>query len=113
MGRRWLGAILCALLVGISTSDAYAQATQKNFAFTLDLETSYFSLDLLDDFSDAGMPVPTTKWSAREKFSGKMLLLAKVRRIRFSPPPLLTLELIAYSQPPIRDVFRFQEVFRI
>jgi hypothetical protein len=79
----------------------------------LDLETSYFSLDLLDDFSDAGMPVPTTKWSAREKFSGKMLLLAKVRRIRFSPPPLLTLELIAYSQPPIRDVFRFQEVFRI
>lgn len=113
MGRRWLGAVLCALLIGISTSDAYAQATQKNFAFTLNLETSYFSLDFLDDFSDAGLPVPTTKWSAREKFSGKMLLMAKVRRIRFTPPPLLAIEQIPHSQPPIRDVFRFQEVFRI
>ncbi len=35
MARRWIGTLLCALLIAVSTFDAYTEATQKNFSYTL------------------------------------------------------------------------------
>ena len=85
MARRWIGALLCALLIGVSTFDAYTEATQ-NFSYTLEFETSYFSLDLLDDFNDGVPFTRTINWSSREKVTGNFVLGAKVRRVRFVPP---------------------------
>ena len=113
MTRRWIGALLCALLVGVSTLDAYAEATQKNFSFQLDIETSYFSLDLLDDFGDTTLPMRTISWSSREKVTGNFMLGAKVRRIRFVPPPLISFEPATQPRLASQDIFRFQEVYRI
>jgi hypothetical protein len=113
MTRRWLGALLCALLIGVSTFDAYAEATKKHFSFTLDIETSFFSLDLLDDFNDGAQPTRTINWSARDKVNGNFILGAKVRRIRFAPPPLISFEQATQPRPPSQDIFRFQEVYRI
>jgi hypothetical protein len=112
MARRCLGILFCALLLGVSTSDAYTEATQKNFTFTLKIETSYFSLDLLDDFSDGAQPARTINWSARDKVTGNFMLGAKVRRIKFAPPPLIFFEQAA-SRLTSQDIFRFQEVYRI
>ena len=113
MTRRWLGALLCVLLIGVSTSDAYSEAAQKNFSFTLDIETSYFSLDVLDDSNDAVPPGRAVSWSPREKVTGKLILGAKVRRVRFTAPPPVFFEKAAHPRPISQDVFRFQEVFRI
>lgn len=113
MAKRLLGALLCALLIGASTFDAFADVTQKNFSFTLQLETSYFSVDSLDDFNDTSLPGRTIKWSAREKVGGNFVLGAKVRRVKFSPPPLFFFELTAHSRLTSQDFFRFQEVCRI
>src|SRR6185503_266720 len=111
MARRWLGILLCALLIGVSTFDAYAGATQKNFSFILNIETSYFSLDALDDSNDMAPASHAVSWSPREKVSGKLIFGAKVRRVRFTPPPRLFYEKAAHPQPISQDVFRFQEVF--
>ena len=113
MARRWLGVLLCALLLAVSTFDAYAEATQKHFTFTLDIETSYFSLDLLDDFSDGAQPTRTINWSARDKVTGNFMLGAKVRRVKFAPPPLIFFEQAAQSRLTSQDIIRFQEVYRI
>ena len=113
MKRRWLGALLCALLIGVSTSDAYAEASQKNFHFTLNIETSYFSLDALDDSNDTVPAGRAVSWSSREKITAKLILGAKVRRVRFTPPPPTFFESAAHPRTISQDVFRFQEVFRI
>ena len=113
MARRWLGAILCALLIGVSSFDAYAEATQKNFSFTLEIETSYFAVDLLDDFSDGPQPTRAINWSARDKVTGNFILGAKVRRIRFTPPPLTAFEQVIQPLLTSQDIYRFQEVYRI
>ena len=89
MSRRLLGVLLCAVLVGVSAFSAYADATKKNFTFTLNIETSYFSLDSLDDFSDTSHPARAINWSSRDKVTGKFMLGAKVRRIKFTPPALI------------------------
>jgi hypothetical protein len=113
MKRRWLGVLLCALLIGVSTSDAYVEASQKNFPLTLNFETSYFSLDTLDDSNDTVPTGRAVSWSPREKVTGKLILGAKVRRVRFTPPPSVCFEKAAHPGPISQDVFRFQEVFRI
>jgi len=113
MVRRWIGALLCALLIAVSTFDAYAEATHKNFSYTLKFETSYFSLDLLDDFNDGIPPTHTIDWSSREKVTGNFVLGAKVRRVRLVPPPLLSFEQATQPRQTSQDIFRFQEVYRI
>jgi hypothetical protein len=113
MARRWLGVLLCAVLIGVSTFDAYAEATQKNYSVTLQLETSYVSIDLLDDFGDQGYPGRTISWSSREKVTGNFMLGAKVRRVKFVPPPLILFEQASHPRLTSQDIFRFQEVYRI
>ena len=113
MAKRVLGALLCALLIGASTFDAFAEVTQKNFSFTLKIETSYFSIDSLDDFSDGGHPGRTIDWSSREKVTSNFTLGAKVRRVKFAPPPLVFFEQAANPRLTSQDIFRFQEVYRI
>ena len=113
MGKRVLGVLLCALLIGASTFDAFAEVTQKNFSLTLKLETSYFSVDSLDDSSDASHPGRTINWSSREKIAGNFILGAKVRRVNFAPPPLVFFEQAAHPRLTSQDIFRFQEVYRI
>lgn len=112
MARRWIGALLCALLMGVSTFDAYTETTH-NFSYTLEFETSYFSLDLLDDFNDGVPPTRTINWSSREKVTGNFVLGAKVRRVRFVPPPLISFEQATQPRLTSQDIFLFQEVYRI
>ena len=113
MSRRLIGVGLCVLLFAVSTLDTYVRAAQKNITFKLDLETSYFSLDSLDDFSDSTRPTRTINWSAREKATTKLILGAKVRRISFTPPAFVLYERPGQFRPISQDIFRFQEVFRI
>ncbi|HKY07039.1 MAG TPA: hypothetical protein VJQ55_02310 [Candidatus Binatia bacterium] len=113
MTRRWIGALLCALLIGVSTYDAYSEVTQKHFSYTLKFETSFFSLDLLDDFNDGVPHARTINWSLREKVTGNFILAAKVRRVRFTPPPLMSFEHSSQLRFTSQDIFRFQEVYRI
>ena len=113
MARRWIGALLCALLIAVSTFDAYAESTQKNFSYTLKFETSYFAMDLLDDFNEGIPPARTINWSAREKVTGNFLLSIKVRRITFAPPALMSFEQAEQPRLTSRGIFRFQEVYRI
>lgn len=113
MGRRLLGALLCALLVGVSASAAHAEAGKKNFTITLEIETSYFSLDLMDDVNDSALPSQTINWSSREKSAPNFFLGAKVRRVKFAPPPMMLFEQTAQPRPTSQDIFRFQEVYRI
>ena len=113
MARRWIGAFLCALLMAVSTFDAYTEATKKQVSFKLEVETSFFSLDLLDDFNDGAQPPRPISWSARDKVTANFILGAKVRRVRFSPPPLLAFEQATQPRPTSQDIFRFQEVYRI
>jgi hypothetical protein len=96
----------------VSAIDTYARAAQKNITFKLDIEASYFSLDSLDDFNDGTRPSRTINWSPREKVSAKLIMGAKVRRIRFTPPPLVLYEQPDQSRLVSQDIFRFQEVFR-
>jgi hypothetical protein len=113
MSRRLVGVFVCLLLVVLSTVDTYGRVAHKKISFPLEIETSYFSLDLLDDFGDATQPGLTINWSAREKVTGKLILGMKVRRVILAPPPLVLYELPAQSRLLIHDIFRFQEVFRI
>lgn len=113
MVRRWIGTLLCALLIAVSTFDAYTEATQKTFSYTLKFETSYFSIDLLDDFNDGIPPARTINWSSRERVTSNFVLGAKVRRVRFVPPPLISFEQVTQPQLTSQDIFRFQEVYRI
>jgi hypothetical protein len=41
------------------------------------------------------------------------MLGAKVRRIRFVPPPLISFEPATQPRLASQDIFRFQEVYRI
>jgi len=113
MAKRVLGALLCALLIGASTFDAFAEVTQKNFSFTLKIETSYFSIDSLDDYSDGSHPGRTINWSSREKITGNFTLGTKVRRVKFAPPPLVFFEQAAQPRITSQGIFRFHEVYRI
>jgi len=113
MSRRLIGIFVGLLLIAVSAIDVYARVARKSIAFPLQIETSYFSLDAMDDFGDAARPGRTINWSAREKVTGKLVLGAKVRRVTLTPPPI-----VFYERPgPLRlisqDIFRFQEVFRI
>lgn len=113
MTRRLTAILACLLLVVVSTIQLYGGVAHKKIVFPLDIETSYFSLDLLDDFADASHPTPLFKWSAREKVVGKLIFGEKVRRIRFIAPPSILYEQPAQTRPMMQDIFRFQEVFRI
>jgi hypothetical protein len=113
MVRRSLAILLCALLLAVSTSAAYADATRKNFIITLEIETSYFSLDSFDDATDFSPRGGTINWSSREKGSSNFVLGAKVRRIKFAPPSIAAYEPAAQPRPATHDILRFQEVFRI
>ena len=113
MVRRVLAGLLCALLMGVSTSAAYAEATKKKFTIILEIETSYFSLDSFDDVTDVSPRNRTLNWSSREKGASNFILGAKVRRIKFSPPSIMLCEQAAQPRPASQDILRFQEVFRI
>lgn len=113
MTRRLLGVLLCLLLIGVSISAAYADATRKNYTFTLNIETSYFSLDSMDDVNDAAPPSQQINWSLRDKSASNFLLGTKVRKIKFTPPPMVHFEQTAQPRPASQDIFRFQEVYRI
>ncbi|MGH7793474.1 MAG: hypothetical protein ACREQ2_01010 [Candidatus Binatia bacterium] len=113
MGRRFIGVLLSMLLIAVSTIDTYGRAAQKNITFTLEIETSYFSLDLLDDFNDGTRPTRTINWSPREKITAKLILGAKVRWVSFTPPAFILYGRPGQSRLISQDIFRFQEVFRI
>lgn len=113
MSRRLIGVLACLLLVVVSTIQLYGRVADRKIFFPLEIETSYFSLELLDDFADAARRGPGVKWSAREKLAGKLIIGEKVRRVRLLYPSALLYEPPGQARPVAQDVFRFQEVFRI
>lgn len=113
MVRRVLGALICALLFGVSASTAYAEAGRKRFAMVLEIETSYFSLDSFDDVTDVSPRGGTMSWSSRDKSASQIVLGAKVRKIKFAPSAAMDYESAAPPRPAAHDILRFQEVFRI
>ena len=113
MSRRLIGVLACLLLIAVSTIDAYGRTAQKKVTFPLDLETSYFAVDLLDDFNEGTRPSRTINWSPREKVTAKLIMGAKVRRIIFTPPSAVLYERPSLSRLVSQDIFRLQEVFRI
>jgi hypothetical protein len=112
MSRRLIGVLVSLLLVALSTLDAYGSVAHKRITFPLDIATSYFSLDPLDDFGGANQPNPNINWSAREKVTGKLILGVKVRRVAFTPPAVLY-EAAIIGRLTGLDILRFQEVLRI
>src|SRR5512135_2313603 len=113
MTRRLLGVILCVLLLSAATFDTYAETVQSSFSAIFEFETSFISLDSLDDFSDSTFPGRTMEWSPREKVNAKLMLATTPRKIRFSPARAESCEVGANSRQAFLDLFRFQEVYRI
>jgi hypothetical protein len=113
MIRRLIGALLCVLLFGAATFDVYADVAKKDVSITLQFETSYFSLDPIDDANDTPYPDGIVSWSLREKVVTKLLLSSPLRKIRLTMPALLPCERLSQSRLMHQDPFRYQEVYRI
>ena len=113
MVRRLIGALLCVLLSGAATFDAYADIAKRDVSITLHFETSYFSLDPVDDAADTPYPDGIVSWSLREKVVSKLLLSSPVRKFRFAMPAMLPRERLLQSRMTYQDLFRYQEVYRI
>ena len=113
MTRRLLGALICALLLSAATFDAYSEAAQTTFSTIFEFETSFISLDSLDDFGDSSFPGRSLDWSPREKVVAKLMLGTALRRIKLAPAAVPDGENVVHSRETFRDLFRFQEVYRI
>jgi hypothetical protein len=113
MMRRLLGALLCFLVISAATFDVYADAARKDISITLQFEPSYTSLDPVEDTGDPGYPDGIVNWSPREKILTKLILATGPRKIRFTPPPMLSRERFAHSRQTTQEILRYQEVYRI
>jgi hypothetical protein len=113
MVRRLIGALLCFAIISAAVSSVYAEAAKKEGSFELRFETSFVSLDPLDDSSDA--PYPEGIVSASPRGNGVMKLTPgyAVRKLRFTPPPLVFFERSAHSGLISQDLFRYEKVYRI
>ncbi|MGE5218182.1 MAG: hypothetical protein ACM3SP_14365, partial [Chloroflexota bacterium] len=76
-------------------------------------ETSFLSLDSLDDFGDNSFPSRSLDWSPREKVGAKLMPGAIPRKIKFAPTAVINGDGLVYDREAFRDLFRFQEVYRI
>jgi hypothetical protein len=113
MAGRLLGALLCAFLLCAASFDVYAAAAQKNFSAILEFETSFTSLDSLDDFNEGGFPGRTVDWSSRAKSVAKWMLGSIPRRSKLAPPTIALCKQASHSRQAFQDLYRFQEVCRI
>ncbi len=113
MVRRFLGALMCALLLGAATFDTFAETAQGSFAAVFEFETSFISRDSLDDSGDNGFPSRSINWSPRQKVIAKLMLDTTQRTIRFAPAKMADCDGVASSRQIFRDLFRFKEVYRI
>jgi hypothetical protein len=113
MIRRLIGALLCFVMMSAAVSSAYADAVKKDGSFELRFETSYVSLDPLDDFSDAPYPDGIIGWSPRGNSIIKLLLSSSIRKVRFTPPAIVFFERPAHSGLTSQDLFRYEKVYRI
>ena len=113
MPRRVFGALLCALLLSAASFDFFAEASQKSFSSIFEFETSYISLDSLDDAAEGGLPGRTVAWSPRERIIAKLMLGTAPRRIKFVPGAMTDCVAPASSRQAFQDLSRFQEVCRI
>jgi hypothetical protein len=111
--RRLLGAILCVFLISASATAAYAAFSNLNCGVTIYLPPSFFSLDIFDDFADTGYPDGVVNRSARDKVLLKLSLLFKLKLAKFTPQALLALPTLPQAFSSQRELYRYQEVFRI
>ena len=113
MIRRLTGALLCVLLFGAATFDVYAGVAKKDVSVTLQFETSYLSLDPIDDASDTPYPDGIVSWFLREKVVAKLLLGGPLCKVRLPLPATLPYEPLSQSRLIYQDLLRYQEVYRI
>ena len=112
MIRRLAGALLCLFVMSAAVSSAYAEAVKKDGSSELRFETSFVSLDPLDDFGDAPYPDGIISWSPRGKAIIKMFGWS-LRKIRFVPPAMVFFERPPHSWLISQDLFRYEKVYRI
>lgn len=91
----------------------YAEAVKKEGSFQLRFETSYVSLDPMDDSSDTPYPAGIVSTSPRGSGLIKLMPATIVRKVRFTPPTLVFFERPAHSGLISQDLFRFEKVYRI
>ena len=113
MIRRVTGALLCFVIMSAAVSSVYAEAVKKDGPFKLRFETSYVSLDPLDDFGDAPYPDGIISSSPRGNSVLKVLLASSIGKVRFIPPAIVFFERPAHSALTSQDLFRFEKVYRI
>jgi len=113
MVRPVLGILLCLLMISAATAEIYGVAVKRVYPIELRLETSYFSLDLLDDLNDTPYPDGIASRSPRGNTIIKLMLSASVRKFRFLPPTMVLVERPARSRLTSQDLFRLEKVYRI
>ena len=113
MIRRVLGILLCLFMTSAATAEIYGDAVKRVDPIQLRLETSYFSLDPLDDLNDTPYPDGIASWSPRGNTIIKLMLSASVRKFRFLPPATVLVERPARSRITSQDLFRLKKVYRI
>jgi hypothetical protein len=104
---------LCFAMMSLAVCSAYAEVAKKDGSLQLRFETSYVSLDLLDDFGDAPYPDGIVSWSPRGNAITKLMLGTSVRKVRLVPPAVVFFERPAHSGLTSQDLFRYEKVYRI
>jgi hypothetical protein len=113
MARRLIGAFLCVAIIIAALSSVYAEAAKKEGSFELRFETSFVSMDPMDDSSEAPYPHGIFSNSLRGKGVIKLMPASTVRKLRFTPPALVFFERPAHSGLISQDLFRYEKVYRI
>jgi hypothetical protein len=113
MKRRLLGAMLCLFVISAGATATYAAFSHFDYRITIQLEPSFFSLDLFNDFGDTEYPDGVVIRSARDKVSLKLSLGFKVKVARFIAQSFRTTQSFPYPFYSQQELYRYQEVFRI
>jgi hypothetical protein len=113
MVRRLIGVFLCFAIISAAVSSVYAEAAKQEVSFELRFETSFVSLDPLDDSSEAPYPEGIVSTSPRGNGVIKQMPGYTVRKLRFIPPTLVFFERPAHSGLMSQDLFRYEKVYRI
>jgi hypothetical protein len=113
MVRRLFGVLLCLFTLSAATSELYNQTDKNTLPMELRFETSYVSVDPLDD--SGGLPYRGgfANTSPRVNTVTKLMLSATVRKFRFQLRPAESFERAGHSRLTDQDLFRLEKVFRI
>ncbi|HEX7233124.1 MAG TPA: hypothetical protein VF452_22260 [Candidatus Binatia bacterium] len=111
MLQRLLGAWLVLLLGGAAGWNVNPDALKDSLK--LHLESSYVSLDPVEDTGDTSQPYVNSNWSSHEKIAPKLILGPLARIVRSIQAPVLCREPSVISRVTHQNKFQYHEVWRI